>query len=202
MAALKDISDATKVMISFVVLIVILLIIYGIIKLTGAFGNLGNDISKTAGNAGNVAANVSGAASNITTQLFGTGNVPAPIPGSWQKLIAGQNPLEPSTWTGPTSDSTTAAAIQGFITALNNLPGNHWYDALNLGEDLSNMLGNAPPQIIGVFASMPSQADIYQAVSGYNTQYSDDIYNGLISSLDSSTQDSLATVILAKPLTV
>jgi hypothetical protein len=207
MSSLKDISDATKVLMSFVLLIVVVLIVYGVIKILHVGGNTGENVGKTAENVSSVASDASGAAADITKDaagLFTHGSLPPGTPGAWNKLVAlgGGNPLIPSTWTGPRSDSTSAAAIAGFISNLNNLPGNHWYDVFKLGEDLNDLLGNAPAEVVGVFAAMPSQCDIYQAVAGYNAQYSDDIYSGIISSLDSNTQDSLATIIMAKPLTV
>jgi hypothetical protein len=200
----KQIDDVTETLIGFVVLVVIILIVYGVIKIFNIGGNTGENINKTAEGASGAVANAATAANKISGSLLNTGDVPAGTPGAWNKLIASgnSNPLVPSTWTGPQSDSTSADAIAGFISDINNLPGNHWYDVFKLGEDLNDLLGGAPAQIVGVFQQMPSQTDIYQAVSGYNSQYSDDIYSGAISSLDSGTLDSLATIILAKPLTV
>jgi hypothetical protein len=207
MSAASSIDNITKTLIGFITLIVIILIIYGVIKIFGIGGKTGDNIIKTAENTSDVAANVSSAASNLSAdaaEMLAKGNVPPGNPGDWNKLVAasGTNPLVPSTWTGPTSDSTSDAAIAGFITNINNLPGNHWYDVFKLGQDLNDIMGGAPAQVVGVFAAMPSKTNIYQAVSGYNSQYSDDVYDGIISSLDSATQDSLASIILAKPLTV
>jgi hypothetical protein len=207
---LKKAQEGAGLLISIIIIIVILLIIYGLIKIFGPAGGLGgtgSNIGKTVSNVSGVASNLSSAANNVTADvanMLAQGNVPPGNPGDWNKLVTmtGNNPLVPSTWTGPTSDSTPGTTIAGFIANINNLPGNHWYDVFKLGEDLNDMLGGAPVQIIGTFAQMPSQTDIYQAVNGYNTQYSDDVYQGILTNLDSATQDSLASIILAKPITV
>lgn len=197
----SGISDGAKTMITILIVVVTLLIIYGVIEVFSSVGSIFGKAGDAASDAANAAKDAVAAASNQVSNIADIFANPAmPIGSTWAQLIAkgNMNPIQPDTWTGGINTTTSQTAIVNYANAIGAITDQPAWDVL---QSFNNIIGQQPGQIIGIINGIPSQADIARVVSSYNSGFKENLYT-LVSQWAADQQNSLASAILSKPLTV